>query len=154
MMGENGRNTLLKYDKEGGKYADTGKNLAAGGFFVACNDHFYFSSESIFIWDDLQQNFRLFQERSIKLACLSNDRALFMSDSGVFSLCQEEIASVREGSPSEYLWTLLSDSSLIVACSDDLSHLKRFKGEELSASISLPREVALSSMSPFRREDQ
>lgn len=88
------------------------------------------------------------------MACLSDDQALFMSNSGVFSLYQEEISSVREGSPSEYLWTLLSDRSLLVACSDNLSHIKRFKGEELSALISLPREVALSSMSPFRREGE
>lgn len=54
MMGENGRNTLLKYDKEGEKYAATGKSLAVDGFFVACNDHFFFSSESIYLWDELE----------------------------------------------------------------------------------------------------
>ena len=73
MMGENGRNTLLKYDKEGEKYAATGKSLAVDGFFVACNDHFFFSSESIYLWDELEENFLLFQKRSIKLACLSDD---------------------------------------------------------------------------------
>lgn len=65
------------------------------------------------------------------------------------NLENQQTKQLRTSSSEEYSWLLLHDLSLIVAASDDLSLLTRYRGDRIIQQFSIKDKGIISSMIQF-----
>lgn len=65
------------------------------------------------------------------------------------NLENQQTKQLRTSSSEEYFWLLLHDLSLIVAASDDLSLLTRYRGDRIIQQFSIKDKGIISSMIQF-----
>jgi hypothetical protein len=129
------------------------------GDFLAANEYFFVTSNHILRWRIPDRQCTTLLQGLLLLVSLKGPLAAYLDQNlQVYSLLAEEEEGVcpkpiRKAAPTEYLWTFLSDGSLLVADSSNFSSLAKYDGPAAQL-FTLPHNGVISAMAEVRNSKQ